>query len=518
MKENKLIRSSLIVMGFVIIGKILAIFRDMLIASRFGATYNTDIYMFSIGLVYLLTGISYGVTTTFIPVQTEHIEKGNETANNKFVNNVLNISLMFTLIITAFGIAFSSGIVRAFAPGFAGEPMVFAASVRITRIMFLSLFFISAQSVLAGVLQAHKHFYIPAAMATCSNMIYIVYLVMFAGKFGITGFAWATVIGFFVQFAINIPQYKIMGYKYNPYIDFRDKELQMMLILMIPVVISTSTTQLNLFVNRFFATKVGEGAVSALDFSNKLNTMVDEVFATSISMVIYPVLSSFAAQKNNEEYRKTLLKAINSVLLVMVPAAVATAVLRYPLIRVIFKRGAFDENAVRITAGALLFYCPAMVANGTRGVLNKAFYSVKDTTTPMINSMIGIIVNAALSIFLVKYMKVSGLTLSASISIIITTIFLIKDLNKANHNIEIGKIAVSLGKIIMASSIMGLLIYFINTLAVHKLGSSTSASLVSLAASFVLGSFAYFSSIYLLNVEEYIYMVDVIKHKLKKNA
>lgn len=518
MRENKLLRSSLIVMGFVIIGKILAFVRDMLIASRFGATYNTDIYMFSIGLVYLLTGISYGVTTTFIPVQTDHIEKVRNDENNKFVNNVLNISLLFTLILTVFGIVFSSEIVRAFAPGFTSEPMVFQSSVRITRIMFLSLFFISAQSVLAGVLQAHKHFYVPAAMATCSNVIYIIYLVMFAGKFGITGFAWATVIGFFVQFAINVPEYKILGYKYSLYIDFRDKELQKMLLLMIPVIISTSTTQLNLFVNRYFATKVGEGAVSALDFSNKLNTMVDEVFATSISMVIYPVLSSLAAQENKEEYRKVLLKAVNSVLLIMVPAAVATAVLRYPLITVIFKRGAFDENAVKMTAGALLFYCPAMIANSTRGVLNKAFYSIKDTSTPMINSIIGIFVNALLSVFLVKYMKISGLTLSASISIIITTIFLIRDLNKASHNIEIGKIALSLGKIIIASSIMGFIIYFINNIILIKLGSSTKASLISLLASLIVGSFVYFSTVYLLKFEEYNYMVDLIKQKLKRNA
>lgn len=518
MRENKLIRSSLVVMGFVIVGKILAVFRDALIASKFGATYNTDIYMFSIGLVYLLTGISYGVTTTFIPVHTEHIEKDGKEKNNEFVNNVLNISLLFTLIITVLGMLFSAGIVKTFAPGFTKELLVFQTSVRITRIMFISLFFISAQSVLAGVLQAHKHFYAPAAMATCSNIIYIIYLVLFSGKFGITGFAWATVIGFFVQYAVNVPQYKLMGYKYRLYINIKDKEIQKMLILMIPVVISTSTTQLNLFVNRFFATNVGEGAVSALDFSNKLNTLVDEVFATSISMVIYPVLASFAAQNNVEEYKKTLLKSLNSVLLIMVPAAVATAVLRYPLIRVIFKRGAFDENAVSLTAGALLFYCPAMIANGTRGILNKAFYSIKDTSTPMINSIIGIVINAALSVVLVRYMKVAGLTLSASISIIITTIFMIRDLNKSKQNIEIKKVAVSLCKVIIAAVVMGFLIYFINYNLINKIGIGSKASFLSLIICFIFGSAAYFAAIYILNVEEYRYLTNMLKNKFKKHA
>jgi putative peptidoglycan lipid II flippase len=517
MHENKVIKSSIIVMGFVIIGKVLAVIRDMLIAAKFGTTYNSDIYMFSIGLVYLLTGISYGVTATFIPVQAEHIEKMDKEKNNKFVNNVLNISLLFTLLLTAAGIIFSKNIVATFAPGFTKEAYVFEASVRITRIMLISLFFISAQSVLAGVLQAHKHFYVPAAMATASNIIYILYLVLFAQKYGIVGFAWATVIGFFVQFAINVPEYNILGYKYSLYIDFKNKELQKMLILMIPVIISTSTTQLNLFVNRYFATIVGEGAVSALDYSNKLNTLVDEVFATSISMVIFPILASFAAQNNEEEYKRTLLKSINSVLLIMIPAAIATAVLRYPLITVLFKRGAFDDAALKLTAGTLLFYCPAMIANGTRGVLNKAFYSIKDTSTPMINSLIGIVVNGLLSFFLVKYMKTAGLTLAASVSIIITTIFLIKDLNKSIKGLNVKGIMVCFGKVLFASLLMGAIIYVINKIVAIWSGSGMKGSLISLIISFVIGSAVYFLTVYLLRVEECTYALNIIKKKFIKS-
>lgn len=517
MHENKVIKSSIIVMGFVIIGKVLAVIRDMLIAAKFGTTYNSDIYMFSIGLVYLLTGISYGVTATFIPVQADHIEKMDKKKNNKFVNNVLNISLLFTLLLTLAGIIFSKNIVATFAPGFTREAYVFETSVRITRIMLISLFFISAQSVLAGVLQAHKHFYVPAAMATASNIIYILYLVLFAQKYGIAGFAWATVIGFFVQFAINVPEYNILGYKYSLHIDFKNKELQKMLILMIPVIISTSTTQLNLFVNRYFATIVGEGAVSALDYSNKLNTLVDEVFATSISMVIFPILASFAAQNNEEEYKRTLLKSINSVLLIMIPAAVATAVLRYPLITVLFKRGAFDDAAVKLTAGTLLFYCPAMIANGTRGVLNKAFYSIKDTSTPMINSLIGIVMNGLLSFFLVKYMKTAGLTLAASVSIIITTIFLIKDLNKSIKGLNVKGLMVCFGKVIFASLLMGVIIYLINKLVVTWSGSGMKGSLISLIISLVIGSSVYFLTVYLLRVEECTYALNIIKKKFIKN-
>lgn len=513
MSNNKIVKSSLIVMLFVITGKVLALIRDSLVAARFGTSHVTDIYMFSIGLVYLLTSVSYGLTTTFIPVQSEHIKKCEKEENNKFVNNVLNVSLLATLVVTVICIVFSKYIILWFAPGFAENPKVFSTSVEITRVMFLSLFFISAQSVLAGVLQAHKQFYVPAAMATCSNIIYILYLVLFAKKYGVYGFAWATVVGFFVQYAINVPEYKALGYKYRLYIDFKDKELRRMLLLMIPVVISTSTVQLNLFANRYFATKLGEGYVASLDFSNKLNTIVDEVFATTISMVIYPTLAGFAVSENHKEFNRTLIKAINVILMVMVPAAVATAVLRVPLVTVIFKRGKFGNSAVLLTASALLFYCPSMIANGARGILNKGFYSIQDTKTPMINGFLGIGINVILSAILYKSMKVSGLTLASSISAILTTIFLISQLRKKAEDIKISKIFSPFIKVIISSLIMGVVLYIMNILLVGVFGSGMKGSLIALISSFVIGSVTYFLSIHFMKLEEYMYLLDIIKKR-----
>lgn len=77
MAEKKLIKSSIIVMLFIIGGKVLALVRDSLIAAKFGATYVTDIYNFALGMVYLLTTISYGLTTTFIPLNWEQIGRAH---------------------------------------------------------------------------------------------------------------------------------------------------------------------------------------------------------------------------------------------------------------------------------------------------------------------------------------------------------------------------------------------------------------------------------------------------------
>jgi integral membrane protein MviN len=516
MAGKRVIKSSIIVMILIILGKVLALVRDALIAAEFGATYVTDIYNFALGMVYLLTTISYGLTTTFIPLHTEHLQKSGKKDRDRFVNNVINVSSIFTIVITVLFIVFSKYIIYVFGHGFEKDPSIFSTAVEINRIMMLSLIFVSLQSVVTGVLQSHKEFYEPAAMAMVSNIVYVIYLVFLTNKFGIKGFAIATVVGFFMQFLINIPKYKKLGYRYEGILDLKDTQILNMFKLMTPVIISTSVVQLNAFVNRSFATNIFFGAVTVLDCANKINTLAYEVFAIGIAMIVYPTLSELAAKEDKTEYKNALGKSISIIMLIMVPAAVAIAVLRVPLITVIFKRGAFGNEAVNLTAGALLFYTPAMIAYGIRDILNKAFYSIKDTKTPMINSFIGIIMNIVINIIIMKYMKVSGLTLATTISAVVTTILMALDLNKKLNGIELRKMWNSFLKIFFSSAIMGITLFFVNKVVMLKVGAvdEMRGSLVSLIISFVLGSITYFICLYFVKIEEYKYLRESIKNKI----
>lgn len=515
MKENKTLKSSVFVMLLIILGKVFALIRDSLIAAKFGATYVTDIYNFALGMVYLLTTISYGLTTTFIPIHTESLQKGDGKESNKFVNNVINTFSIGTIILTILMIVFSKYIIYVFGHGFQKDLMVFNTSIKITRIMLLSLIFISLQSVITGVLQSHKQFYEPAAMAMVSNIVYIVYLVFLTSKYGIVGFAIATVVAFLAQFIINVPKYKKLGYKYTTYMDVKDSKIKEMFYLMIPVIISTSVIQLNAFVNRSFATNIYFGAVTILDCANKINTLAYEVFAIGIAMIVYPTLSELAAKNDKNQYKMALARSINIILIIMVPAAVGIAVLREPLINVIFKRGAFSQNAATLTSQALLLYTPAMIAYGVRDILNKAFYAIKDTKTPMINSFIGIIINIAINILLIKYLGVSGLTLATTISSIVITIMMLLDLNKKLNGIDIRNMIISLVKVTLSALFMGVIVIVINKVTLISLGNGTKGSAISILICMFIGAISYTLAIYLLKVKEIEYILEPISKKLK---
>lgn len=517
MQNKKIIKSSFIIIILIILGKVMAFMRDALIASNFGATYVTDIYMFSLGIVMLLTTIGYGLTTTLIPIHTENIENKTQQEKNIFVSNILNTAGIATILFVIVGIIITPYIIYIFAPGFRENPEIFNSSVYILRIMFISLFFVCIQSIVTAILQAHKEFYAPAAMAFVSNIVFVIYLVFLSNRFGMNGFAIATVIGFVAQFLINVPKFKALGYNYIFVINFRDKSIIRLVKLMLPVIISTSIIQVNLFISRYFATSVYEGAVSALDFSNKLNMLIYEVFAVAISMVIYPTLSTYAAKKNSKEYKNALLKAINVILLIMIPASIGVLILREPIVSIIFGRGAFDEKAVKLTANALMFYTPAMVAYGVRDILFKAFYSLQDTKIPMLNSFLGIFINIILSLILVNRMQVSGLTLASAMSALVTTLILIIILNNKLNGINLKHLIEVFVKITVSSFIMGLIILKIRDICFSKIGMSFEGNIITIILSFIVGVFIYFVCIYILKVEEYIYIVELAKKRVIKN-
>ncbi|MCY6370492.1 murein biosynthesis integral membrane protein MurJ [Clostridium ganghwense] len=517
MQDKKIIKSSFIIIILIVLGKIMAFIRDALIASKFGATYVTDIYMFSLGTVMLLTTIGYGLTTTLIPMHTENIENKSQEEKNIFVSNILNTVGISTIVFVIIGIIIAPYIIYIFAPGFRENLEVYNSSVYILRIMFTSLFFVFIQSIVTGVLQAHKEFYAPAAMAFVSNIIFVIYLIFLSNKFGMNGFAIATVMGFAAQFLINVPRFKALGYKYVFVINFKDKNLIRLVKLMLPVIISTSIIQINLFISRYFATTAYEGAVSALDFSNKLNMLIYEVFAVAISMVIYPTLSIFATQRNNKEYKNALLRGVNVILLIMVPASIGVLILREPIVSLIFGRGAFDEKAVKLTANALMFYTPAMVAYGVRDILYKAFYSLQDTKIPMINSFIGICINIILSLILVNSMQVSGLTLASAISAVATTLILIIILNNKLNGINIRYLLKVFVKITSSSLIMGFIIINIRNVCFTQIGVNFKGDIISIILCFIIGVFVYFICIHILKVEEYMYMLELVKKRLGKN-
>jgi len=176
-----------------------------------------------------------------------------------------------------------------------------------------------------------------------------------------------------------------------------------------------------------------------------------------MATAMYPMMSKMAAEHNMIGFKKSLKEVVSSIIVLVMPVTIGAMIFADPVVKLLFGRGAFNSEATSMTSYALLFYSVGMIGFGLREVLSRAFYSMQDTRTPMINASIGVGLNIILNLILSKYLGIGGLALATSIAAIFTTGLMFISLRKKIGPFGMKRISISFLKILFASLVMGLI-------------------------------------------------------------
>ncbi len=507
-------KATFVVMIITLISKVTGFFREILLGSKYGATYVTDAYLISLTIPRMLfASIAAAIATTYIPVYSKiRVEQGQKEGI-RFTNKVLNIVVLGSIVLSVFGMIFTRPIVSIIAMGFKGE--VLDMAVKFTRLTFPMIIFIGLCSINKGFLQSNNEFTIPALIGIPNNII-IISMLLFSSTVGPYGLVLGTVLGAVVEAAIMVPSMTRKSYRYKRILDFKDPNVIRVATLALPVMLGAAVQQINVFVDRMLASGLPEGSISALNFANRLNGFVYGLFSTSISVVIYPLLSRLNAEEDMKEFNNKLVSGLNVVTLLILPITIGAIVLRQPIVSVLFERQQFDSRATMMTSSALLFYSLGMLFYGYRDILNRTFYSLQDTKTPMINGMITVVINIVLNIILVKYMQHNGLALATSLSSIIMTFLLIVSLRKKMGSIGGRNLLAVFIKSLIASIAMGIVVYGIDIMLSGYLVSSAKwISLLALVLTIACGGLIYFILMYIFKVEETKWLLNMVKRYIE---
>jgi len=460
----------------------------------------------SVVLVIILGALG----TTFIPVLSGYLQKEDSPKTKKFLNVVYSVTISVTIVVFLLGVIASPLLVKLIAPSFKGE--LFNLTVKLTQMLFPLTVFTALVSLNNGLLQSKANFIIPAFVGLPQNITMIVFLLYFVSIGDIYGLAATTVIGGVTQVLIQIPSIKKLGYKFKFEFDRKEEGLREIGVLLVPIVIGNGIQQINTLVDKSLASGLAEGSISALNFSNRLNLFILGIFIMAISTVCYPSMAAYYSSGENEKFRRLILNALNSVTLIIIPSTIGFIILRYQILKVLFERGAFDSRATEMTAVALLFYSIGLIGFGFRDVLSKAFYSIKDTRTPMINGTIAVVLNIILNIVLVRYMDIGGLALATSISAIASTLLLIGALYKKIGDFGISTMIVNLLKTLIVSFIMGMIVFYTNIVLVNA-----SVSLyLALPISITIGTIVYLVMISVVGIEEVNQLRSVVIDRIRR--
>ncbi|WP_042683467.1 murein biosynthesis integral membrane protein MurJ [Anaerosalibacter massiliensis] len=513
-KAKKAAKSAAIIMFFTLSSKFLGFLREVLIAKKFGSGWETDTYFIAMSATTMFMGMVGGaLNTTVIPIFSEIEVRHGEKRKKEYMNNVLNVVFFISIIIMILGWIFSPFIIKLLAKGYEGKQ--FELAVKLNRIGLPITLFMAITYVFKGFLESNESFVAPSAIGFPFNLVYIVFLLFFANKHGIKGLMVASVVAAAAQIFIQISPSKKLGYKYEFRFDLKDRYLRKALSLTVPVLIGSTISEINVIVDKRLASVLTAGSVSALTYAARIRSLVLGVFVTAITTAIFPMLSKESNKEGQGSLNEIMSYGINIILIITIPATIGLIVLAEPFVRIFFQRGAFDSVATTMTSQAVIFYSVGIVASSLKIMINKVYYSLQDTRTPMINGALAVGINIIMNLILVGPMKHGGLALATSVSEIITALLLINSLRRKINDVDMKSYIICFIKSTIASAIMGTIVYLIYNGFFSFVGGKSILDLAILLFSIGIGAAIYIGFCYVLRIGEVKIIIDNIKMKMK---
>lgn len=496
----KLVSSIMIITLF---GKALGLFRDQLLAWNYGVAVEANAFNAAsrIPRLFFDAVFASAISSSFIPVFNEYMEKKSKKDAFDFSNNFVSIVIVVTSLATIFGIACAPLLQGLFASGFQGETA--RLCTELLRILFPMLVFTGVAFSFVGVLQSLGEFSVPAAMSAVSNIIIILYYFIFGTRFGVKGLAAAFMAGWFMQMAIQLPPLYKRGYRFKFGINLKDEGLKKVGTLMLSVMVSTWIQPINIAINGRFASELFNGSGSSIiEYANNLYTIIVGVFVLSVANVIFPELSRLTAKSDNKGFLDAVSGTIKGMSFLLIPMMFGLMALSGPIVRLMYEWREFDSFAAQMTSRALFFFSIGMFGYGVQTILSRAFYAVQDGKTPLITGAISIILNIVFCTVLVKSMDVAGLALGSSLSSTISAILLVIPMQRRNKGLITKSFLFKLLKMLISALAMTAVVMAVR----YALSAALADSLISRVAIVGLpaaaGVLVYMFASFALGVEE----------------
>jgi putative peptidoglycan lipid II flippase len=464
-----------IMVAAILASRILALVRDMIVSYYFGAGMVTDAYNAAFRLPDLMYFLIAGgaLSSAFIPVFTEYLTKGDEDNAWKVFSVFGTVMAAALIVLIIAGEIFTPWLVKPLAPGF--DPKKLDLTVSLTRIVFPAQLFFFLGGLMMSTLYARNHFLMPALGPLVYNIAIIIGGMiggaLFGPVLGIYGLAWGVVVGSFLgNVVMQLVTMRRIGVRYVPGIDVRHPGVVKVARLMLPVILGLSLPFLCMILTTPFASGLGDGPVTWLGNANKVMQLPLGIFAQGLSVAIFPTLSALAAQRDFDGLRKQFSLGLRSILFLTIPSAVLIAVLAEPITAVLFQRGMWTYADTQATAAAVICYALAIFAVSGQQIVNRGFYSMQNTLTPMLAGSVASVGFLLLNCVLVglpgtqpvglpfgaQVSLTNKLALSYSIAMILYLAGLLVLFRRSIGGLNGREILSSVGRVTLASVAMGL--------------------------------------------------------------
>jgi len=441
------------------ISRVFGFARDVAYSHFFGPSALLDAWIIAFKIPNLTRRLfgEGAASASLIPIYSEELAQRPEQAK-QLINTVVTVLFVILAAMVLIGQAII-WIYYKFATSTGDTKLVLSLS----SIMLPYMLFVCIVAILAGILNVHRHFATPAAAPIVLNIFIIGSILLTGWAFKIKAeqqvffVAVAVLIAGLTQIAIQVPPLRAAGVSIRPSWQIRSDAFRRIIILMGPMIIGLTVTQINTLsddlIAWWFSSSPDKGlsfvllgrniqyplersSVSHLYFAQRLYQLPLGVFGISLATAIFPVMSSYAARKDFSGLARSVSQGLRSAIFIAIPATIGLVAIARPLISVAFEHGKFGQarDDTGMVAWTLLFYALGLCGYFAQQVLTRAFYSMQDSKTPMRSALIAVAANIVLNLTLIWFFGTGGLAFSTAIcsylQVVILVVFLRRTLLK----------------------------------------------------------------------------------------
>ncbi len=451
-----------------VVSRVLGLMRDQLGAAIFGTSLLNSAFLTAFRLPNLFRRLlgEGSLTAAFMPTLQEELHANDRAGAYALLNQVTSWLLVITGGLVLLAMLAADPLV-AFVLGRIGSAAAEAEKwhlvARLTVVLFPYLAFVCIAAAFNVTLNVFERFTEPALSPIWLNLAMIATL-------GGAGLHWAAtplgaihwlcagvLAGGFLQMAV--PAGVLIHGGWRPRFDLAlAPRVREMAGLMAPGLFGAAIYQVNIYVSNLLAYYINDSAATLLFYANRLMELPIGVFAIAVSTVVYPLIARHAVQGRMAEMADDFRRGVRLILMINVPAAAGLALLSAPITRLLFRHGNFTAADAQTMALLLALFVIGMPFFSVVNLIVRAFYSVKDTATPVKVGVIDFGVNLVLSLALMRWLGAAGLVLASTTAIIVQTVLLRRALVRKIPEMRFGPLGPSFLKILVATAGMSALL------------------------------------------------------------
>ncbi|MBX5492093.1 MAG: murein biosynthesis integral membrane protein MurJ [Chloroflexi bacterium] len=490
-----------ILMASFVASRLLGLARNAVLAAYYGTSDDYAAYLAANNVADTVFQILAGgvMGAAFIPVFTRYLEQGDERGAWRLASSAINLAALLTGAVALVLVLLARPLAAGLAAG--RDPAFQELTAALLRILLLAPVLFAVSAFLTSILNSFQRFFWAALAPLMYNLGIIAGAVLLHQRHGIYGVAIGVLAGAAGHLLIQVPDLLRLGARYMPVIDWRHAGVREVGRLMVPRMFALGVAQLNKLASVFFALLLAAGSLPYLEYAWLVFMVPLGVFGMAVSTAVFPSLARQSAAARHDELQALFSLSLRMILFLTVPAAVGLMVLGGPIVRLLFERGEFSGTDTRAVALALACYALGLPGHSLVEIVNRAFYALHDTVTPVKAAVVAVAGHLLLSIATVALAQhgalppdraYAGLALANAAAGTCEAMLLVGWLRRRLPGLALGSLVWAGGRYALAAGAMGVGLVLADERLVRLFPTDTAAGqLVAVGTLVALGAAGY---------------------------